>query len=70
MDKGFKIDFSYALYVFHKTNPKDLDDFCNNAAFGYFLNKENDSIKNRELYASILKSHLLRIRNNDDTDSK
>ena len=58
-DNSFNIDFEkfFEQYI-NLSQHEDLDDYCNNVAFGYFLGKENDTRYNRYIYAKLLNAYI------------
>lgn len=49
---------SYELFTKLK-NHENLDNFCENEAFGFLFSTEHDSIQNRESYTRLLKAYII-----------
>lgn len=63
-DNQVKIDFRKAIKTYNQLERgkkiMDLDEFCENEAFGYYFCREDDSHENRLKYARSLKILILK----------
>ena len=62
-ENTFNIDFENVLETYTQISISkpymDLDEFCENEAFGYFISRNDDTKENRELFAKILKLYIV-----------